>query len=596
MNAAPAPPADRRPLIETELGGALLRFRGAATSVVLLGVVLNVLALAGSIYLMLVYDRVLPSASLASLFSLFAIVIVLYAVGGVLETMRARLLQLVGREFDAALAPRLQALESDLSVSGTLAKLGSTPMRDLDQVRGFLLSPGVAAILDLPWILFFLVILFLLHPWLGVTTLVGAILLALVTWLNDRQSRGGVELAGRSARDRAVTAELVRRNAGPIRGLAIGSRMNALAAAAHAEFVATQTTLSRTTAKFGAISRGLRMFVQSAVLTTGAILVIDGKATAGIIFASSILAGRALAPVDQAIANWRGFVSARQAWHRLDPLLRRFPAATEPSVMLEAPTGQLTVEQLVVAAPGSDKAIVGGVAFGLKAGDALAVVGPSGSGKSSLARALVGVWPAAQGAVRLDGAPLAQFHESRLREALGYLPQEVELFSGTVAQNISRFDPEPSSEAVIAAARAAGIHDLVMNLPQGFDTPVGEGGAVLSAGQRQRVALARALYGDPFVLVLDEPDSNLDLEGEAALAGAIARIRQRGGIAVVVTHRGALLKEVNAMLVMKDGRQQAFGPRDQVLAALNRGAAAANANAPDSTPPATTTQRKGRRS
>lgn len=570
MNSTPAEPVDDRPLIETELGGVLLRFRSATVSIVLLSIVLNVLALSGSIYLLIIYDRVLVSSSIQTLASVFAILIVLYLFQGGFETMRARLLQMVGEGLDRHLAGRLQQLESDLATRGELAKMPSTPMRDLDQIRSFFFGQGPAAIIDLPWILFFLVVLWLLHPLLGVTTLVGAIALGFVTWLNDRQSRGGVDEANRLGRARSVVSERVRRNVDTIKGLAISSRMNHLAANAHTQFVEGQTALSRTMAKFTALSRGLRMLIQSAVLTAGAILVIEGEATAGIIFASSILAGRALAPVDQAIANWRGFVAARQAWHRIDPLLRANRPKADLSVMLDVPHERVQVEQLQIVPPGTERTVVEGVGFALKAGDALAVVGPSGSGKSCLSRAIVNIWPPASGSVRLDGALLDQFHEDRLRAAIGYLPQEVELLAGTVAQNIARFDPDPPSELVITAARAAGIHDLILSMPSGYDTPVGDGGAVLSAGQRQRVALARALYREPFLLVLDEPDSSLDPDGELALAAAIAGVRARGGIVIVVTHRVALLKEVNWMLVMRDGKQQAFGPRDQILAALNR--------------------------
>lgn len=559
--------------LDGPLGLALRPYREAGISIVLLSIALNVLALTGSIYLMLVYDRVLLSGSVPSLLTIFAIVIVLYLFQGAFDTQRARLLDMTGQGLDRALAGRLQALESDLAVRGELAALPSTPLRDLDHIRSFMAGQGITALIDLPWIAFFLLVLWLLHPLLALTTLAGALVLGVVTWANDRQTRSGVDEANRLARQRALVAERVRRNLGAIRGLGIASRMDALATAAHEGFVARQSALAQTLAKYLALGRGMRMFVQSAVLTVGAFLVIDHQATGGIIFASSILSGRALAPVDQVIANWRNFIGARQAWQRLEPLLASHPERAEPSVLLEAPRASLSVDGLTVAPPGSERAVVQQVSFALSAGDALAVVGASGSGKSSLARAIVNFWPAQQGAVRLDGAPLGQYHEHRLRDALGYLPQEVELLAGTIAQNISRFDPAPPSDKVIAAARAAGIHDFVLALPDGYDTPLGESGATLSAGQRQRVALARALYGDPFLLVLDEPDSNLDPEGEAALGRAIATVRQRRGIVVVITHRGALLGQVNTMLVMQAGQVGLFGPRGEVIAALKAKAA-----------------------
>lgn len=592
MNLAFPPVSVEQPANESELKALLFRFRSAALSIVLLSVILNVLALSGSIYLLIIYDRVLMSSSIQTLVSVFAILVMLYLFQGIFDAMRARLLQMVGEGFDRALAGRLQQLESDLAVRRALASMPSTPVRDLDQIRSFFLGQGPAALIDLPWILFFLVILWLLHPLLGITTLIGALALGMVTWLNDRGTRDEVDLANRLGRQRGIVAERVRHNVDAIRGLAIGERMNGMVAEQHTLFVRAQTALSRSISKYAALGRGLRMLVQSAVLTAGAILVIRGEASAGIIFAASILAGRALAPVDQAIANWRGLVAARQAWRRLDPLLCAHPPEAKPSVTLEVPRERVQIDRLTIVPPGSEQAVVTEITFALKAGDALAVVGPSGSGKSSLSRAIVNIWPATGGTVRLDGAPLDQFEEGHLRAAIGYLPQEAELFAGTVAQNISRFEPDPSSEQIIAAARAAGIHDLVLSMPDGYDTLVGDGGAVLSAGQRQRVALARALFRDPFLLVLDEPDSNLDPEGELALAAAISGVRKRGGIVIVVTHRVTLLKEVSLMLVMRDGKQQAFGPRDQVLAALNRNAAPANTNNGDGTVTARA-QRKG---
>jgi ATP-binding cassette subfamily C protein len=555
-----------------ELGDVIRRFRGAGSSIVMLSVMLNVLALAGSIYLMLIYDKVLLSGSMQTLAVIFVILIVLYIFQGIFDAARARLLQMVGEGFDRAIAARLRELETNLALKGTLSAMPSTPVRDLDQIRSFLSSPGPAAIIDLPWILFFIAILSLLHPALGLTALIGAAALGAVTWLNDRNTRDRVEHVNRLGRQRGISTERLRRGLEAIKGLSITGRMNHLAEDSHTRFVAAQAALARFVAKYTALSRGLRLFIQSAVLTVGAILVIEGKASAGIIFAASILAGRALAPVDQAIANWRGFIGARQAWHRLDQLLAENPPATDLSVTLERPHKSLTVEKVSIAPPGAPAPVVREVSFAVAAGDAVAVVGPSGSGKSTLSRAIANIWPMADGTIRLDGAPLEQYDEHGLRTALGYLPQEVDLFTGTVTQNIARFAPEPPSEKVIAAAKAAGIHELVLSMPDGYDSPVGEGGAVLSAGQRQRVALARALYDDPFLLVLDEPDSNLDPEGEAALGAAIAGIRKRGGIVVVVTHRMALLKEVNQMLVLRGGKQQAFGPRDTVLAALNRAA------------------------
>ena len=315
----------------------------------------------------------------------------------------------------------------------------------------------------------------------------------------------------------------------------------------------------------GAAGRALRTALQSGVLAIGAWLVIQQEATGGVMIASSILAGRALAPIDLAIAHWRGFVAARQSGRRLNDLLASMPSAAN-RLALPAPAQRLSVQALGVAAPGTARLLVQEVDFTLKAGQAVGVVGPSGSGKSTLARALVGVWPYARGAVRLDGASIDQWMPAALGSHVGYLPQDIELFDGTVAENIARFDRDATDAAVIAAAKAAGVHDLIVGLPVGYETQLGERGAALSAGQRQRIALARALYGEPFLIVLDEPNSNLDAEGEQALSSAILGVRARGGIVVIVAHRPSALAAVDHVLLLNHGKQQSFGPKEEVLA------------------------------
>ena len=315
----------------------------------------------------------------------------------------------------------------------------------------------------------------------------------------------------------------------------------------------------------GAAGRALRTALQSGVLAIGAWLVIQQEATGGVMIASSILAGRALAPIDLAIAHWRGFVAARQSGRRLNDLLASIPSVAN-KLALPAPAQRLSVQALGVAAPATTRLLVQDVDFTLKAGQAVGVVGPSGSGKSTLARALVGVWPYARGAVRLDGAAIDQWMPAALGSHVGYLPQDIELFDGTVAENIARFDRDATDAAVIAAAKAAGVHDLIVSLPAGYETQLGERGAALSAGQRQRIALARALYGEPFLVVLDEPNSNLDAEGEQALSSAILGVRARGGIVVIVAHRPSALAAVDHVLLMNHGKQQTFGPKEEVLA------------------------------
>jgi ATP-binding cassette subfamily C protein len=317
----------------------------------------------------------------------------------------------------------------------------------------------------------------------------------------------------------------------------------------------------------GTVSRVFRMVLQSAVLATGAVLVMRQEATAGIIIASSIISGRALAPIDHAIANWKGFLAARGAWNRLSQTCARFPVIGSP-MALPAPTGGVSVEGVAIAPPGEIQVVAADLMFNLAAGSALGIIGPSASGKSSLARAIAGVWPTARGRIRLDGAELGQWDRNALGRHIGYLPQDVELMAGSLAENIARFDPAASSEDVIAAANAAGIHTMITALKDGYETRIGDRGAGLSAGQQQRVALARALYGNPFLVVLDEPNSNLDAEGDEALAGAIKSVRSRGGIVVIVAHRQNTLASVDHILAMNNGRQVAFGPRDEILRKL----------------------------
>jgi ATP-binding cassette subfamily C protein len=355
-----------------------------------------------------------------------------------------------------------------------------------------------------------------------------------------------------------------RRNAEVLVAMGMSGRLTKRWSAVNENYLTGNQRTSDVAGGLGATAKVMRMTLQSAVLGVGAYLVIHQEATAGVIIAGSILSARALAPVDLAIAHWKGFVAARQSWHRLNRLLGSLPAQDAPT-RLQAPSKRLSVENVSIVPPGEQKVIVQDVTFALQAGNGLGVIGPSGSGKSSLVRALVGVWQPARGKVRLDAAALDQWSSDVLGRHVGYLPQDVELFAGTVAQNICRFDPEPISEHIIAAAKEAGVHEMIVKMSDGYDTQVGEQGVSLSAGQAQRVALARALYGEPFLIVLDEPNSNLDTEGDEALTRAVRAARERGAIVVVVAHRPIGIEAVDMLLVLKDGRMQAFGPKDQVL-------------------------------
>ena len=540
--------------------------------IVVLGVsaILNVLLLGGSLYMMMVYDSVLPSRSIPTLVGLAILVMIVYAFQGFFENMRAGMLADVANAVEQKLSGRVQGAISQLALAGQkLPGDGLGPMRDLENVRAFLAS-GAVAMIDLPWILFFLGVLFALHVWLGVTTLVGAVVLFSLTLITNRVMKQPAEQLSQLSAHRNGAAETNLRHVELLTALGMRNRMQQRWGRSNSAYAAAQNKLARSGAALGGLSKMLRLALQSLILTVGALLVLDDKASGGVIFASSILSARALAPVDQAIVNWKGFISARIGWLTLSEMLKRVPAPQPVSLRLPRPERRLEVEKLVVAPPGSRQMTVNGATFQLSAGDACAVIGPSGAGKSSLGRALIGAWRPARGTIRFDGASLDQWDPEHFGEWVGYLPQSVELLDGTIAQNIARFDPDATSEGVLAAAKAAAVHDLITGLPQGYETRVGTDGEALSGGQRQRIGLARALYGDPFFILLDEPNSNLDGEGEAALAAAIASVRKRGGILVVISHRADILGRVSHIMLLRGGRMEAFGPAAEIMARLRQ--------------------------
>ncbi len=549
----------------SELGDALRACRSAFVGVGVMSCIINLLYLTGSIFMLEVYDRVLPSRSVPTLVGLIVLAAGLYIGQGILDLIRGRILGRIGTSLDEALNARVFDTVVRLPLMVGSRNEGLQPLRDLDNVRAFLGSMGPGAFFDLPWLPFYLAICFAFHVLIGLTALVGAIILVSLTLVTEVMSRQPAREAMGLAARRNDLAAASRRNAEVMVAMGMTGRLTQRWGEANEKYLAGNQRASDVAGGLGAIAKVLRMMLQSSVLAVGAYLVIHQEATAGIIIAGSILSARALAPVDLTIAHWKGFVAARQSWHRLNRLLDEMPARPVPT-LLQNPTSRLSVEGLGIAAPGDQKVIVQDVTFALTAGNGLGIIGPSGSGKSSLVRALVGVWQPFRGKVRLDGAALDQWSSDALGRHIGYLPQDVELFGGTVAQNISRFDPEAKSDAIIAAAKEAGVHDMIIKMRDGYNTQVGEQGAALSAGQAQRVALARALYGDPFLIVLDEPNSNLDTEGDEALTRAVRGARERSAIVVVVAHRPIGIEAVDQILVLKDGRMQAFGPKEQVLA------------------------------
>jgi PrtD family type I secretion system ABC transporter len=549
----------------SELGDALRACRSAFVGVGVMSCIINLLYLTGSIFMLEVYDRVLPSRSVPTLVGLIVLAAGLYIGQGILDLIRGRILGRIGTSLDEALNARVfdTVVRLPLLVGGR--NEGLQPLRDLDNVRAFLGSMGPGAFFDLPWLPLYLAICFAFHVLIGITALVGAIILVSLTLVTEYMSRQPAREAMGLAARRNDLAAASRRNAEVMVAMGMTGRLTQRWGEANEKYLAGNQHASDVAGGLGAIAKVLRMMLQSAVLAVGAYLVIHQEATAGIIIAGSILSARALAPVDLAIAHWKAFVAARQSWERLNRLLEQMPVRPTPT-LLQNPISRLSVEGVAIAPPGDQKVIVQEVTFALTAGSGLGIIGPSGSGKSSLVRALVGVWQPFRGKVRLDGAALDQWTSDVLGRHIGYLPQDVELFGGTVAQNICRFDPEAKSDTIIAAAKEAGVHDMIIKMRDGYNTQVGEQGAALSAGQAQRVALARALYGDPFLIVLDEPNSNLDTEGDEALTRAVRGARERGAIVVVVAHRPIGIEAVEQILVLKDGRMQAFGPKEQVLA------------------------------
>lgn len=553
-----------------ELWDVVRDYRQVFIVVLCVSAILNVLLLGGSLYMMMVYDSVLPSRSIPTLVGLAILVMIVYAFQGFFENMRAGMLADVANAVEQKLSGRVQGAISQLALAGQkLPGDGLGPMRDLENVRAFL-SSGAVAMIDLPWILFFLGVLFALHVWLGVTTLVGAVVLFSLTLITNRVMKQPAEQLSQLSAHRNGAAETNLRHVELLTALGMRNRMQQRWGRSNSAYAAAQNKLARSGAALGGLSKMLRLALQSLILTVGALLVLDDKASGGVIFASSILSARALAPVDQAIVNWKGFISARIGWLTLSEMLKRVPAPQPVALRLPRPERRLEVEKLVVAPPGSRQMTVNGATFQLSAGDACAVIGPSGAGKSSLGRALIGAWRPARGTIRFDGASLDQWDPEHFGEWVGYLPQSVELLDGTIAQNIARFDPDATSEGVLAAAKAAAVHDLITGLPQGYETRVGTDGEALSGGQRQRIGLARALYGDPFFILLDEPNSNLDGEGEAALAAAIASVRKRGGILVVISHRADILGRVSHIMLLRGGRMEAFGPAAEIMARLRQ--------------------------
>ncbi len=551
----------------SELAQAIHYCRDSFRSAAIFSFFINLLMLLPSIYMMQVYDRVLGSNSISTLLMLTLLAAVLFIMLGALEWIRSQILIRVSTRFDVLLNERLyRVLFRQALVSG--GKTSAQPLSDLLVLRQFLTGNGLFAFFDAPWMPIYIGLLFLFHPAFGVVAVISAFILILLAIWNERATHDDMEKANRVSVESANITARNLRNAEVVHALGMVPDLMGRWKDKQQKLIMLQAVASEKGGLIAALSKTYRITVQSLILGLGAWLAIDKQISPGLMIGGSILLGRALAPIDLMIGSWKQFLGARTAYGRLNGLLAQFPAEAE-RLPLPAPKGALRAEQAVVVPPGSKIPVLRGLNFSIEGGSFVALIGPSASGKSTLARALLGIWPVANGAIRLDGADVGQFERGLIGPHIGYLPQDIELFDGTIAENIARFG-ELDADKIFAAAQAAGVHEMILHLPQGYDTEIGGSGGVLSAGQRQRVGLARALYGDPVLVVLDEPNSNLDETGEQALAQALAGLKQRGSTVIVITHRAGVLNMADRIMVLNEGMLVLDGPRDEVLAKLNQ--------------------------
>lgn len=561
---------DMSPSPRSELAEVLFRLRRTFYVLAAFSGVINLLMLTPAVYMLQVYDRALVSSNVTTLLMLTLLVIGLYVLMALLEVVRSSVLIRVGNRLDMMLNKRIFGAAFERN----LRRAGGNPaqaLQDLSQVRQFITGNGLFAFFDAPWTPIYLLVIYLVHPLLGLITLIGSLLLVGLGYLTEVTTRKPLAEANQASLTSGNFANNNLRNAEVIEAMGMLPAIRQRWFGNHLRILEMQTLASDRAAYINGATRFVRITLQSLILGAGALLAIKGEITPGMMIASSILSGRALGPVEQVISTWKQLLSSRTAWERLNTLLGDYPAH-KPSMPLPKPVGMLAVEGASTNAPGSTIGILRGVSFNLSPGEALGIIGPSASGKSTLARLLVGVWPAMAGKVRLDGADIFHWNKEELGPWLGYLPQDVELFEGSIAENIARFG-EIDSEAVILAAKQAGVHEMILRLPQGYDTHLSVDGGSLSGGQKQRIGLARALYGDPSLIVLDEPNASLDDIGEAALVQALIDLKRRGKTLVLISHRPTVLNMVDKVLMLRDGAMQMFGSRDEVFSALRQASA-----------------------
>ncbi len=545
-----------------ELWDAITASRRPFMATALFSLIINLLMLTGPLFMLQVYDRVMTSGSMPTLVALAALTTTLYGIVGILELVRSRVIVRIGTEIDGRMADRI--FRASLSRSILSPAPNAAPLRELDSLRQFLGGLGPITLFDAPWTPIYLLVIFMVHWVLGVSAIVGGSILIALAWISETRSRAPLQEAGKAAATSLDFAETGQRNAEALLSMGMASAYRTRWHDANGQSLAWQIKTSDTLGGLSAASKSLKLLLQSLMLAIGAALAVGGEISPGSIIAATIIFGRALAPVEQAIGQWRNFLKARESYDKLSELLAAEPEPPQKTA-LPAPQGHLHVEQLRVASPDSRHLILAGVTFAVAPGQMLAVIGPSASGKSTLVRTLVNLWPALSGTIKLDGARLDQWDPEALGKHIGYLPQNVGLFAGTVRENIARFQADANDDEIVEAAQQAHAHDLILQLPHGYDTQLGAFGAYLSAGQRQRIALARALFRDPALVVLDEPNSNLDRAGDEALSSAIDGMRSRGQAVVLVSHRVQAIGKADLLLYLERGTQRAFGPRQEVL-------------------------------
>jgi len=557
-------------LNKTDLELALQAVKGAFISAAGFSMVINLLQLVPTIYMLQLYDRVVPTGNMSTLTMLTLILMVLFITQGILEWVRSQILVRVSTRLETMLNGRLYKVAYKQSLFTGGQRATSQPLDDLTALRQFMTGNGLFAFFDAPWLPIYVAVMFMFHPLYGWAAVITSILLIIVAIVQEKSTHkilGEANMLSSSGRN-LVNKNL--RNAEVIESMGMLHNFQRRWLQGTEQVLVLQAQASSRAGIINAVSKLIRLSSQSLILALGAYLVIHNEISSGLMIAGSILLGRALAPIDIVIGSWKGFISARGQYSRLNEILRQIPADPE-RMSLPAPEGNFVLEAAVVTPPGAKVPVIKGISCSISKGDVIGVIGASGSGKSTLARALLGIWPTVSGKIRLDGADVYAWNRIELGPYIGYLPQDIELFEGTISDNIARFgDIDP--EKVVNAAKMADVHELILRLPEGYDTVIGATGGNLSGGQRQRIGLARALYGDPVVVVLDEPNSNLDEQGEAALAKAIQRLKQKQVTVMVITHRNNVLANVDKLLILSEGQLSVFGPKDQVIAHLQQAA------------------------